>query len=144
MKATSALWPRMATEMTWSPSAWARLTAETTASASTSGVGLQKRWSTPQPTAGETAEVAGSVTPGVYGRLHGQPDSATVASTPVPSTCTGGDPHATPRRRPARCALLDRPDDLGQGCQPVVLRRPLRLDLRGRRRGLRALRDLLP
>src|SRR6185436_5017530 len=154
MKARSALWPRTATGTTWSPSASARLTADTMASASTSGVGLQNRRRTPQPTAGDTAGTADSVTAGAYGRRCGPPDSAIVGGTPVIGDVRlsrlravdphRGDPHATPRHRTHRRSLLDRPDDVGQGRQPGLLRRAVRLDLRGCRRRVRPLRQLLP
>src|SRR5437764_11241241 len=54
MKATSALWPSMAAVTTWWSVASVALTAATTASGSRPGVGLQNRWSTPQPTLGAT------------------------------------------------------------------------------------------
>ena len=64
MKATSALWPSIATATTWSPAASARLTAAVTSSASVSGPSLQNRCRTPQPTFGDTASLtAASVGP---------------------------------------------------------------------------------
>ncbi len=52
MSATSALWPSMATETTWTPSASADFTAAVTASASAMGLTRAKRCSTPCPTVG--------------------------------------------------------------------------------------------
>src|SRR5262245_28376095 len=47
----------MAAGTTWWPSASICLTAATTASPSKSGVGLQKKWTTPQPSVGLTGSV---------------------------------------------------------------------------------------
>lgn len=57
IKAMSALWPSIETEMTWSPAAWAFPTTSATAALSTFGVALQKRWTTPRPSDGDTGSL---------------------------------------------------------------------------------------
>src|SRR5690349_5201204 len=63
MNAKSALCPSTATGTTCTPSASAAFTAATTSSPSVRSVRLQKRWTTPRPTDGETGSVMGSVCP---------------------------------------------------------------------------------
>ena len=69
MNPRSALWPRTAKLTTWCSSAWADLTAATTASRSTAPDGaLQNRWSTPHPVEGTMGAVGNlSGTTSVYG-----------------------------------------------------------------------------